>query len=380
MRIVFTGGGTGGHVFPVFAVARELKNKTDTDHVASFRQYFFSDKPFDVNALLELDMEYVNIPAGKMRLNPSIDNFFDIFKTGFGLVIALYKLFVIYPDVVFGKGGYASFPTLLAARLLGIPIIIHESDSVAGRVTALSARWASIINVSYAVAKNSFKPQDQSKVYHVGQPIRRELEGRITDGAREFLGLDGATPTIFVFAGSLGAQKINNIMIDALPQLVLKYNVIHQTGKNNYADVIMFTDSVLKESKFKHRYKPYDFLNPISIKMAAGASQLIIGRAGSSLFEIASWSLPCIVIPIAQSVHDHQRKNAYAFAEVGGGRVIEEDNLSVSVLLNAVDEMINDKASYQTYCKKSHSFFIPNAAGEIASQIYNLAKTHYLNE
>ena len=119
MKIVLTGGGTGGHVYPVFAIIEELQKINNHEHIARFQTYFFSDNPYDEKRLFELHTKYINIPAGKLRLYPSIQNFFDIFKTGYGVAEALIRLFFIYPDVVFGKGGYASFPTVFAARLLG---------------------------------------------------------------------------------------------------------------------------------------------------------------------------------------------------------------------------------------------------------------------
>src|SRR3989344_4049451 len=160
MKIVFTGGGTGGHFYPIIAVAERVNQIADEEKVIGTKLYYFSDSPYDQEVLFENGILFEEVHAGKMRVGSSplnfLWNFLDIFKIFFGTINALYKLFTIYPDVVFGKGGYASFPTLLAARILGIPVIIHESDSVPGRVNKWAGRFAKKIAVSFEEASTHF--------------------------------------------------------------------------------------------------------------------------------------------------------------------------------------------------------------------------------
>src|SRR5437016_193833 len=134
MKIVFTGGGTGGHFYPIIAIAESLHKIVDREKILDLELYYYSDAPYDKELLFENGITFREIPAGKRRVYSSAKNFFDLFRTGIGTLTALGSLFFLYPDIVFAKGGYASFPVLLAARILGIPVIVHESDSVPGRV------------------------------------------------------------------------------------------------------------------------------------------------------------------------------------------------------------------------------------------------------
>jgi UDP-N-acetylglucosamine--N-acetylmuramyl-(pentapeptide) pyrophosphoryl-undecaprenol N-acetylglucosamine transferase len=321
MKIVLTGGGTGGHFYPLIAVAEEINKIVDDEKIAHVQMYYFSDAPYDKEALFENRIHYVEIPAGKLRIYFSLKNFSDLFKTAYGVLVGFWKLFQIFPDVIFAKGAYASFPTLFAARILGIPVIIHESDSAPGRTTAWAGKFAKLIAVSYPESVEYF-PAD--RVAHVGQPVRPELEHPIVDGAHEFLHLEPTIPTIFVFGGSLGAQIINEAVLQALPELVPNYQIIHQTGKANFDDVVGRANLELENNEMKSRYHPFAFLNPLAIRMSAGVSSIVITRAGSALFEIASWGIPALVIPFNKSNADHARKNAYNYARAGAGEVIEE--------------------------------------------------------
>src|ERR1035437_5827831 len=133
MKIVFTGGGTGGHFFPIIAVVQKVNKIIDEDKLIGVKLYYMSDSPYDRATLFENNLLYEEVKSGKMRIYFSLKNFSDIFKVFFGTINAIFKIFSIYPDVVFGKGGYASFPVVLAARILRIPVMIHESDSAPGR-------------------------------------------------------------------------------------------------------------------------------------------------------------------------------------------------------------------------------------------------------
>ena len=373
MKIAFTGGGTGGHVYPLIAVAEEVNKIIDDQKIANVQLYYFSDAPYDKEALFENRIHFVEVPAGKLRIYFSFKNITDIFKTAYGCMIGLWKMFQIYPDVVFAKGAYASFPTLLAARILRIPVIIHESDSAPGRVTAWAGKFAQYIALSYAEAAEYFPKE---KVARVGQPIRPELENPIKEGAAEFLQLESNVPIVFILGGSLGAQIINDAIIQALPELLKKYQVIHQTGKANFDDVVARSNIELETSEYKTRYKPLAFMNPISMRMAAGASSIIITRAGSSLFEIASWGIPAIVVPITVTNNDHQKKNAYNYARAGAGEVIEEKNLTPHVIINEIDRIVTDLNLHNRMSKAAKEFYLPDAAKKIAHKVIEIGLSH----
>jgi UDP-N-acetylglucosamine--N-acetylmuramyl-(pentapeptide) pyrophosphoryl-undecaprenol N-acetylglucosamine transferase len=374
MKIVFTGGGTGGHFYPIIAVAQKVNQIIDKEHIISSKLYYFSDSPYDKEMLVQNGMLYEEVNSGKMRTYFSIKNFFDIFKTFFGVINAIYKTFSIYPDVVFGKGGYASFPTILAARILRIPVVIHESDSAPGRVNKWAGRFARRVAVSFPEAVEYFP---KNTVAWTGQPIRMEIEHPSSKKeALEFFKLEENAPVIFVLGGSQGAEIINNTILDALPRLTKNYQIIHQTGIKNFKNVTGRAGVVLTDKNQMPRYLPIDYLNPLQIKMATGAAAIIISRAGSTLFEIASWGIPSILVPFTNSNADHSRKNAFSYARAGACSVIEEANMTANILCSEIDRILSDKEGYEQMKKNAKTFGKPGAAEKIAHELVNIALSH----
>ncbi|OGI71782.1 hypothetical protein A3J61_00115 [Candidatus Nomurabacteria bacterium RIFCSPHIGHO2_02_FULL_38_15] len=373
MKILFTGGGTGGHFYPLIAVAQKVYDELERQSVYDAKLYFMSVDPYDKQALADLQIEFIQVPTGKMRIYFSLKNFLDLFKTAYGVFVALYKMYKIYPDVVFSKGCYASFPALFAARILRIPVVIHESDMAPGRVTKWSARFARRIAVSYPDLVEYF---GADKTAWTGQPIREEIIHPIKEGAYEYLKLNTGIPIIYITGGSLGAQKINDCVLEALPDLVKKYQIIHQTGTVNFDEVKNRAESKLQDSPFRDHYKPFPFLGSLAIKMSAGVASVVVSRAGSTLFEIATWNLPSIVIPFNKSNGDHARKNAYAYSRAGACTVIEEANLGASELLFTIENILNNPQIYKDMVESAKKFARPDAAQTIATELVQIALSH----
>lgn len=373
MRILFTGGGSGGHFYPIIAVAQELNNLIKEKRLLGAELYYMSPSPYNAGVLFENGITYKKNYAGKVRRYFSLLNITDAFKTGLGIIQSTIEVFKLYPDVVFAKGGYASFPVLFAAKFLRIPVVIHESDSVPGRVNAWAGKFAEKIAISYSEAASYF-PKD--KVALTGNPVRHDLALPITAGAREFLKLEPTVPVIFVIGGSQGAKLINEILLEGLPNLVKKYQIIHQTGKNNFQEVKSTADAVLYESQNKDRYKPFDYLNELSMRMAAGASEVVVSRAGSTIFEIAAWGIPAILLPIQDSNGDHQRQNAFSYARSGAGIVIEEANLTAHILESEIDRLITHEGEREKMKVSAKNFYKPDAARLIAEEILKIGLSH----
>lgn len=374
MKIVFTGGGTGGHFYPIIAVAQKVNQIIDRENILGAKLYYISDNPYDKEMLFENGLIYEEIISGKMRTYFSILNFLDIFKIFFGTINAIFKMFSIYPDVVFGKGGYASFPTIFAARILGIPVIIHESDSAPGRVNLWAGHFAKKIAVSFSDATEFF-PKD--KVALTGQPVRKEIEEKAgKTEALKYFKLENEFPVVLILGGSQGAELINNTILDALPRLVQSYQIIHQTGVQNYQMVRKQADVVLRDSPHKSRYMSMAFLNPLAMKMASGAANIIISRAGSTLFEIASWGVPSILVPFSNSNADHSKKNAFNYARAGACSVIEETNMTANILSGEIDRILEDTEEYEKMAKSAKNFFKPDASMKIARALIDEALSH----
>lgn len=373
MKILLTGGGTGGHVYPVIAVAQEINKIASDNKLVGVELYYMSPDPYDPGELFNNNLIYKKNYAGKYRRYFSVLNFFDIFKTAWGIIKSIWDIFLIYPDVVFGKGGYASFPALFAARILRIPVVIHESDSVPGKVNAWAGKFADRIAVSYEEAAKFF-PKD--KVAYTGNPIRKNLFLPLSANAHEYLNLDQKIKTIFILGGSLGSRTINEVLMETLPRLLETYQVIHQTGKGNFEEVKKIAEAVLVKSPFKNRYHPYDYMDDLTIRSAAGAASIIISRAGSTIFEIAAWGVPAILIPIAKSNGDHQVKNAYAYARVGGAEVIEENNLTGNILYAEITRILNNDEHIRSMKESASSFVKKDAAHVIAEELIKIALRH----
>ena len=374
MKIVFTGGGTGGHFYPIIAVAEKVNEEIAKQNIIGAELYYFSDDPYDKKLLFENGIKFQKIPAGKMRIYFSIKNFFDLFKVAIGVLYAIAKLFSVYPDVVFGKGGYASFPTLFAARILRIPVIIHESDVAPGRVNAWASKFAARIATSFKDSAEVFPPK---KTAWLGQPIRGEISVLPDkEKGRDYFKLESELPTILVLGGSQGAELINNAILESLELLLPKYQIIHQSGLKNEKVVSGRAEVILGTDKIKTRYVVQGYLSALEMKMAAASADLVISRAGSTLFEISSWGIPSILVPFNKSNADHSKKNAFAYARAGGCIVIEEGNLTPHVLSSEVDRVMSDKNLYKGLQNGAKAFLKPGASEKIAQEIIKIALSH----
>ena len=374
MKIVFTGGGTGGHFYPIIAVAEEIQRIARERKLLEPSLYYIAPEPFEERTLFEHNITFKASPAGKVRRYFSVLNFFDLFKTAWGILQSLLIVFRIFPDVVFSKGGFASIPTLVAARIFRIPVVVHESDAVPGRASLWGGKFAVRIGVSYPEAAQYF-PSDRTAL--IGNPIRREIQIPAREGALEFLGLTPGVPVLLVVGGSQGSRNLNEALLTALPSLVERYQIIHQTGKKNVDEVRSTAQVILEKHPYAERYRAFDYLNPLAIRMAAGVASLIVSRAGSSaIFEMAAWGIPSIVVPIPEEVSHDQKRNAYAYARSGAAVVIEEKNLSPHVFVAEVDRLMGDDELRAHMAAAAKNFSRPDAATKLAEAVINVALQH----
>ena len=377
MTIVFTGGGTGGHFYPIIAIAEALRDLSREEYLIEPKLYYLAPTSLDEKALFENGITYVPISAGKMRRYASFRNVTDAFVTFFGTISAIIALFRLYPDVVVSKGGYGSVPTVFAAHLLRIPIIIHESDAKPGRANLLAAKWATKIAISFESAARYFPQRTQKKIARTGIPIRKALMRVELEGARQYLGLESGIPTILVLGGSQGAVKINEMMLTALPELVSFANIIHQTGQANFENVQRVASVVLEKNPHADRYHPINYLDEISLQRSAAVANIIISRAGAnSIAEIGLWKKPAVLIPIPESVSHDQRTNAYAYAGTGAAIVLEEENLAPHILVSEIKRITGDPELGKRMGEAAEGFTDPDAGRILASEILAIALSH----
>jgi len=378
MKIVFTGGGSGGHFYPLIAVTEEIEAMSAEKGVPPPQLYFFAPTPYDEEALFKHKITFVDMPSGKISYHFSffsLKNIMGMITALRGTFKALWKLFRIYPDVVFGKGAYGSFPTLLAARLLFIPVVIHESDSKPGRVNTWAGKFARYVAVSYPDAAKYFNVK---KTAWTGQPLRKALleDGGNHEGARTAFDLEENIPVILVLGGSQGARVINDGLLDALPLLLVKYQIIHQAGPTQYENVKNQSEVTLENNLHKKRYRPYPYLSEDQMKQAYRAADLVISRAGSTIFEIAVSHLPSIIIPIPEHISHDQRTNAYDYKRAGACTVVEEENLRPEIISAEIDRIMDHEDVRKAMIEGTDRFARTDAARVIAETLIAIGLTH----
>jgi len=372
MRILFVGGGSGGHFYPLIAIAENLREQ-DVIRGTVVDLYYMGPSVFNQADLDQYQIKFVYCPAGKQREYRSFQNYLDIFKIIYGAWVAFWKLYIIYPDVIMSKGGYTSVPIVFAAWLLKIPIVIHESDAVPGKANKFAARFAKYIGVAHDDVVSFFP---KNKVALVGMPIRKTFFNKFSD-PHSVVGVPNDRPVILVTGGSLGAKRINDFILRSLPTLLSDFTVIHQTGDNNVTEVTEAASTLLTNQALLERYFVLGHLTPEQFAAAQQAATLVITRAGSTtLFELALLGKPAIIIPIPEDISRDQRTNAYAYARSGGATVIEEKNLSDDILIAEIRRIFGDSETYLAMSQAAKSFTTSDAAATLANALWSIGESH----
>lgn len=371
-RILLVGGGSGGHVFPLVAVADALKNKS-LELGASLEIMVLGEGQFLKRAADENHLKSKSIMAGKFRRYFSFKNLLDLFKFPVGFIQSLWHIFWFMPDAVFAKGGYSSVSPGIAAKIYFIPLFIHESDSIPGMANKFLGKISKKVFLAFNDGSRFF---NSKKVLLVGNPVRKGvLSGGKGEGIN-FFNFSSGKKIILTMGGSQGARVINNIIIESLAILARDYQIIHQCGASQLKITKDEVDRLIKEGgesygrNIENNYRLYPFLNFNELKQAYAASDIIISRAGANnLFEIAELGKPAIIIPIKNSSADHQSLNAQEIGKFGA-EIIEEQNLTSHILLNII-ESFNDNDKYQEASRKIKEFATPDAADKIAEELLN---------
>jgi UDP-N-acetylglucosamine--N-acetylmuramyl-(pentapeptide) pyrophosphoryl-undecaprenol N-acetylglucosamine transferase len=368
MKLVFTGGGTGGHIFPIIAVIREMRKIHQGKDVE-----FFYIGPKDEFSLILLSQEGIKVKtvlSGKIRrylgIKTLFQNIIDVFiKIPIGFFQAFYYFFFLAPDLIVSKGGFGSVPGVMAGKLLQIPIFLHESDTAPGLANRFLARFSLRIFVSFPKTEY-FKP---SKMILIGNPIRREMLEESEKEAQEIFKLTKEKPVILILGGSQGAQRVNDRILQVLSDLLQNFEVIHQTGRANFKQVQAEAKVVISKDLEKY-YHAFPFFKERGIKKAYRLADLIVSRAGSgSIFEIAAFGKPCILIPLPESAQNHQVKNAYSYARNGACQILEEPNFTAHFFLERLKSLFANPQQLEKMKKAAKQFSKPEAATRMAQYI-----------
>ncbi len=362
-------------MFPLVAVSRKLNEICRTENLGEPEIYYLGPGLFLESSLEReaINFHYSILMTGKWRRYFSFKNFTDLFKIAIGIIQALWKVWLIMPDVIFSKGGYGSIATVLAGWLYRIPIIIHESDSVPGLANRLLAPFATLLAVSFNEAASHLP---EKKTYFTGEAVRDLFFAPPEpEKERAILHLTTEKPVVLILGGSQGAQKINDIILDILPNLLEAAEVIHQTGDSNYNGVLSESKVVLEGSTGEQliSYHPVSFLVEPEFVAAMHSADLIISRSGAgTIFEIAASGKAAILVPITDSPSDHNRRNAYIFADNARAEVIEEANLTPNLLVSVIRSILSNPEKKKAMEEKARKFATPDAAKLIAQALLNL--------
>ncbi|NCN04663.1 MAG: UDP-N-acetylglucosamine--N-acetylmuramyl-(pentapeptide) pyrophosphoryl-undecaprenol N-acetylglucosamine transferase [Spirochaetales bacterium] len=310
--LVFTGGGTGGHVFPGLAVAEKLANEPDLDII-----WLGSEKGIERDLVENSgipNLEFRPIPAGKLRRYLSFQNLTDLFRILGAFVVCLNIFMKVKPLGLFSKGGFVTVPPVWAAGLLGIKVFSHESDFDPGLATKLNLGFSSKVFVAYQETLESLSPRHRNKTVVTGNPIRSQiLAGRPEDVEAFFSGLKtpSVRPLILVLGGSLGAVQLNDLVVSVLNSLRGRAVVVHQHGTQWQAPE--------PEEGF---YYPRAFLGP-ELPSLLAAADFALARAGAgTLWELAAWKIPSLLIPLTAGSRGDQVRNARYFEKLGAVKVL----------------------------------------------------------
>lgn len=371
MKILFTGGGTAGHIFPIIAIIREIKKGYPSGDFEFF--YLGPRDKFAKEIFSREGVSVRTILAEKLRRYFSFKNIIDILKLPIGILQAFYYVFIISPDLIFSKGGYGSIPAVISGWFLQVPIFLHESDIIPGLANRVASKVALEIFISFSVKKTEYFPA--KKMLSVGSPVRREILNGSKNEAKKIFNLTGEKPVILILGGSQGAQRINDKLLVILPEILKDFEFIHQTGRKNFEQVKKESEVVITQDLKKY-YHPIDFLDEKQLSHAYAAADLIVSRAGAgTIFEIGAIGKPSILVPLPESAQNHQVKNAYAFAENGAAIVIEEINFRPHFVLERIKYLFSQPQVLSEMSKRAKEFSRPEAARIIAEYLVT-----YLNQ
>ena len=369
MKIIVSGGGTGGHIYPALTLIRTLQQKVDKLEVL----YVGTHAGLEADIIPKENIPFATVDLQGFKHSLSPVNILRAARAikGVGKAMGIVRKF--QPDVVIGTGGYVCGPVLMAASLLGIPALIQEQNVIPGITNKILSKFVNVIATGYQEANGAFPA---NKVVFTGNPIRREVMQQRQEGDYEVFGLRPNRKTILVSGGSRGARTINRAMVDVLKHYAGRNDVqiLHATGKGEYEDIIARISAAGLDLKQADNIvvKPYLYNMPQAMAIA----DLAVFRAGATgLAELTAKGIPAILIPYPYAAENHQEYNARAVEKAGAAKVILNKDLTAPVLVEAIDSVICHQDKLAAMAEASRRLGRPEAADTIGELIVELART-----
>ncbi len=358
MRIVFAGGGTGGHVYPTLAVADELR-----DRIVDFEALFIGTRSgLEATVIPEAAYEIRFILARGFRGRGIASKLLTLIGIAVGVIQSFWILVAFRPDLVFGTGGYVSAAVVLAASILRLRIVLQEQNSIPGMTNRILAPRAERIYVGFERAGEGFK--DRRRLLVTGNPLRRSVLDDVEGNPREAFGLAGGPPVLFVFGGSQGSRSLNRAAVDFFIRCETVQGIV-QTGPRDFAWV---RDS-LRDATIRVYVSP--FIRNINV--AYRAADVALARAGAlSVSELAAVGLPSILVPYPYAADNHQVRNAEVLVEAGGAVMIGDDELNGERLESVFHALMDDAGRLERMREALSAVARPDAAVRIAEDVVDL--------
>ncbi|MCK9187297.1 MAG: UDP-N-acetylglucosamine--N-acetylmuramyl-(pentapeptide) pyrophosphoryl-undecaprenol N-acetylglucosamine transferase [Candidatus Colwellbacteria bacterium] len=376
IRIMLAGGGSAGHLNPLLAVYSAIKEIKEEKSLKIKVTYIGNPGRY-AKKFKEEGIPVKTILPSKLRRYFSFKNLFEFPKFFVSFLQSLWHIFWEMPDILMSKGGPGSLAPVIAARFFFIPVVIHESDAIPSITTKISSFFSKKIFLSFEDAKKELSSSKQKRCEFVGNPLRKSLLENLPEKreAKIKLGFNPDKLLMVIMGGSQGSQRINNLITASLLDLLkLDVQVFHQTGVNLFNEVSgvvgHYFDS-LEEMK-ESGYRITDFFDN-NIKNVLAAADIIVSRAGSSIFEFAALGKPSILIPLPESAQNHQLKNALSYERSGSCIVLEEDQISIPLFVETVEHIISEPGMLDRMSSAAREFSKPDAAIKIAEKLIKLA-------
>jgi len=372
MRVLVSGGGTGGHIYPALAIATQLR----TQHQAEIL-FLGSDDGLENEIVPAAGFRLATVKAGKLRRYLSFKTITGVLRVPLGMIQAFRIVRKFRPDAAFTSGGYVAVPAALATRLNGVPLLLHQQDVPPNLSNRLAAPLATRISVAFADSLPYFPAR---KTLVLGNPIRQSmLDVRATtpQQARTTLGFDAAIPLLLVTGGSQGARHLNQVVCRALPQLLADCQVLQISGKDLYNETRSLANSVLahQDEALQQRYRLVPYLNE-EMPLAMQAADLVLCRSGAStLTELAILSKPSILVPLPPAIGSSpQEANAAMFGRKQAAIVILNDDLKPEILVERVKYILTSSTLLEAMAQAVSEFAKPEATQNITKEIVKIAK------
>lgn len=366
MRVVLTGGGTGGHIYPALAIAEQLKaNKPDTEFL-----YIGGKRGLENTIVPTTEIPFETLDITGFRRSLSADNIKTVLRFLRGVQASSVLLEKFKPDVVVGTGGYVCGPVVYAAHKLRIPTLIHEQNAIPGLTNRFLSRYVSTVAVSFDGTQDQFPKA--KRVMYSGNPRATTVHSANAAEGFRLLGLPEATPIVLVVGGSIGAKAINDAMLQMVPDIVRMPDVhfVYVTGKRYYEEAKRTLDEAPWVTPANLHVLPYVERMPEVL----AASTLVVSRAGASfLAEVTSLGIPAVLIPSPNVTNNHQEVNARALEEDGAAIVILESDLGGDSLFAAVEAVMRDEYLRANMSQRSAELGKPDSAEVIATELRKLA-------